>query len=372
MSSALETHDINRYNADARRWTAEAIRKVQADQQRSAGTHLLKMPLPEDWGVDLYLKDETTHPTGSLKHRLARSLFLYGLANGWIREDAPVVEASSGSTAISEAYFARLIGVPFITVVAASTSSEKVRLIRSYGAEVRFVDDASTVYAVAARTAAETDGHYMDQFTYAERATDWRGNNNIAESIFRQMSMERFPDPRWIVATAGTGGTSSTLGRYVRYTGRMTGLCVADPENSAFFPAWSAGDRSLVTDAPSRIEGIGRQRVEPSFTGPVVDRMTSVPDAAAIGTAHALEQAAGIRAGGSTGTGLWAALRLVAEMKDAGEQGSVVSLICDSGERYLDKYYSDAWLAEQGIDAAPYRDCVLQFLESGDAGVLTE
>ena len=372
MTSAGTTRDINRYDADARRWAAEAIRKVQADQQRSADTHLLKMPLPEDWGVDLYLKDETTHPTGSLKHRLARSLFLYGLANGWIREDAPVVEASSGSTAISEAYFARLIGVPFITVVAASTSSEKVRLIRSYGAEVRFVDDASTVYAVAARTAAETDGHYMDQFTYAERATDWRGNNNIAESIFRQMSMERFPDPRWIVAIAGTGGTSSTLGRYVRYTGRMTGLCVADPENSAFFPAWSAGDRSLVTDAPSRIEGIGRQRVEPSFTGPVVDRMTSVPDAAAIGTAHALEQVTGIRAGGSTGTGLWAALRLVAEMKDAGEQGSVVSLICDSGERYLDKYYSDAWLAEQGIDAAPYRDCVLQFLESGDAGVLTE
>jgi len=211
----------------------------------------------------------------------------------------------------------------------------------------------------------------MDQFTYAERATDWRGNNNIAESIFRQMSMERFPDPRWIVATSGTGGTSSTLGRYVRYTGRMTGLCVADPENSAFFPAWSAGDRSLVTDTPSRIEGIGRQRVEPSFTGPVVDRMTSVPDAAAIGTVHALEQVTGIHAGGSTGTGLWAALRLVAEMKDAGEQGSVVSLICDSGERYLDKYYSDAWLAEQGIDAAPYRDCVLEFLESGDTGMLT-
>ncbi len=68
----------------------------------------------------------------------------------------------------------------------------------------------------------------------------------------------------------------------------------------------------------------------------------------------------------------WAALRLVAEMKDAGEQGSVVSLICDSGERYLDKYYSDAWLAEQWIDAAPYRDGVLNFLESGDAGMLTD
>ncbi|MGO1641009.1 MAG: PLP-dependent cysteine synthase family protein [Candidatus Corynebacterium faecigallinarum] len=367
-AATRHNRDIDRYDAAARRWGAEAIRTVQADQQRSADTHLLTVPLPRHLGVDLYLKDETTHPTGSLKHRLARSLFLYGLANGWIRQDAPVVEASSGSTAISEAYFARLIAVPFITVVAASTSAEKVRLIRSYGAEVRFVDDPSAVYEVAAQIAEETGGHYMDQFTYAERATDWRGNNNIAESIFRQMEMERFPDPRWIVATAGTGGTSSTLGRYVRYTGRMTGLCVADPENSAFFPGWSAGDTSLVTDAPSRIEGIGRQRVEPSFSGGVVDRMMSVPDAAAIGTVHALEQVTGIRAGGSTGTGLWAALRIVAEMVEAGEKGSVVSLICDSGERYLDKYYSDEWLSSAGMNVAPYRDGVLQFLQSGDAG----
>ncbi|WP_420097917.1 PLP-dependent cysteine synthase family protein, partial [Corynebacterium sp.] len=242
---------------------------------------------------------------------------------------------------------------------------EKVRLIRSYGADVRFVDDPSTVYAVAADIARESGGHYMDQFTYAERATDWRGNNNIAESVFRQMAMERYPEPTWIVATAGTGGTSSTLGRYVRYTGRMTGLCVADPENSAFLPGWESGDTGVTTQAPSRIEGIGRQRVEPSFTGTVVDRMTGVPDAAAIGAVQALEQVTGIRAGGSTGTGLWAALMLVAEMVEAGEQGSVVSLICDSGERYLDKYYSEAWLAERGIDAASYRDRVLEFLETG-------
>ena len=103
--------------------------------------------------------------------------------------------------------------------------------------------------------------------------------------------------------------------------------------------------------------------MEPSFTGSVVDRMVGVPDAAAIGTVHAPEELTGIRAGASTGTGLWAALRLVAEMVDAGERGSVVSLICDSGERYLDKYYSRDWLAEQGIDAAPYRDRVLRFVE---------
>lgn len=64
--------------------------------------------------------------------------------------------------------------------------------------------------------ARELNGHYMDQFTFAERATDWRGNNNIADSIFRQMSHEPHPQPSWIVMSAGTGGTSATIGRYIR------------------------------------------------------------------------------------------------------------------------------------------------------------
>ena len=84
-------------------WTTSAINAIQADYQRSADTHLIPLELPVYPGVSLYLKDESPHPTGSLKHRLARSLFLYGLCNGWIREGTPVIEAASGSTAVSEA-----------------------------------------------------------------------------------------------------------------------------------------------------------------------------------------------------------------------------------------------------------------------------
>src|SRR3954470_17481568 len=95
-----------------RSWGSGAVRKVEADSNRSADTHLHVFPLPEAWDVDLYLKDESAHHTGSLKHRLARSLFLYALCNGWIEEGTTVIEASSGSTAVSEAYFARLLGLP--------------------------------------------------------------------------------------------------------------------------------------------------------------------------------------------------------------------------------------------------------------------
>ncbi|NYF97559.1 PLP-dependent cysteine synthase family protein [Janibacter cremeus] len=357
--------DVNRYDPHHRQWLASAIRKVRSDANRSADTHLVKVPLPVHWGVDLYLKDESVHPTGSLKHRLARSLFLHALCNGWIHPDRPVIEASSGSTAVSEAYFASLIGVPFCAVMARSTSRQKVDLIEFHGGSCHFVDNADEVYAVAAQLAEERGGHYMDQFTYAERATDWRGNNNIAESIFDQMAMEEHPEPAWVVATAGTGGTSATLARYVRYTGRSTGICVADPENSAFFPGWRDHDPFVTTQIGSRIEGIGRQRVESSFIASSIDRMVRVPDAAAVASILLLEELIGARAGASTGTSMWASLRIVSEMVEAGTKGSIVSLICDPGERYLDKYYSQEWLEENDIDIEPYQRRLEDFMRTG-------
>ena len=121
--------DVDRSDPADRAWVHEAIRLVEADANRSADTHLVRFPLPALPGVDLYLKDESTHPTGSLKHRLARSLFLYALCNGVIHAGTTVIEASSGSTAISEAYFARMLGLPFVAGVPRTTSAEKIALI---------------------------------------------------------------------------------------------------------------------------------------------------------------------------------------------------------------------------------------------------
>jgi cysteine synthase A len=105
--------------------------------------------------------------------------------------------------------------------------------------------------------------------------------------------------------------------------------------------------------------------MEPSFVPGAIDRMMKVPDAASVAAVRALEQGIGRKAGGSTGTGLWSALKIVAEMVAEGRQGSVVTLLCDPGDRYLDKYYSDAWLAEQGLDIAPYATAIEQLLQTG-------
>jgi cysteine synthase len=349
-----------------RQWSAWAMKRINADFCRSSDTHLLPVRLSAFPGIQLYLKDESTHVTGSLKHRLARSLFLYALVNGQLREGSLVVEASSGSTAISEAYFARLLGLPFVAVVPTSISKEKVALIEAEGGRCHLVEASSTVYAVAAQLAADAGGYYMDQFTYAERATDWRGNNNIAETIFAQMREEPHPIPTWIVLGAGTGGTASTVGRFIRYQGHDTRLCVVDPEHSVTFDYFRTGDHSLTLERGSGVEGIGRPRVEPSFIPSVVDQMIKVPDAASYAAMMFLYKLTAKRAGPSSGTNLWGAFEIIADMAAAGETGSVVTLICDSGERYIQSYYNDAWLAQRKVDLRPYRRQLQAFIERGE------
>ncbi len=334
-------------------WLHSAITRIEADFQRSADTHLIALPLPglAACGIDLYLKDESTHPTGSLKHRLARSLFLFALCNGWIAEGTTIIEASSGSTAVSEAYFAKLLGLPFIAVMPRSTSPEKVAQIEFYGGRCHWVDQASEVYAQAQQLSLDTGGHYMDQFTYAERATDWRGNNNIAQSMFTQMAHERHPVPAWIVVGAGTGGTSATIGRFVRYQRHPTRVLVPDPEGSVFAEYHRTGDAAL-QGAGSRIEGIGRPRVEASFVRSVVDRMQTVQNQDSVAAMQVLSGLLGRRVGPSTGTNFVGMLTVAREMREQNMPGSIVSLLCDSGERYLPTYHDTQWVQANFGDCA--------------------
>ena len=348
-----------------RTWVREAIRRIEADIQRSSDTHLIPLPLPGFAGIDLYLKDESSHPTGSLKHRLARSLFLHALCNGWLHEGTTVVEASSGSTAVSEAYFARLLGLPFVAVMPRGTSPQKIAAIEFHGGRCHLVSDPTALYAESQRLADELQGHYMDQFTHAERATDWRANNNIAESIYQQMRREPHALPAWIVASAGTGGTLATIGRYVQYCRHDTRVCGVDAEHSVFFDHYLSGDPGLTLERGSRIEGIGRPRVEASFLPGVLDAMVKVPDVWSLGAMHALSVRLGRPVGASTGTNLVAALACAQSLKARGAAGSIVTLLCDDGQRYRHSYFDDTWLRQNGLECAAQSVAIDALMERG-------
>ena len=166
------------------------------------------------------------------------------------------------------------------------------------------------------------------------------------------------------MSSPGTGGTLATLGRYVRYRRHSTRVMCADAERSVFFDYYRTADASLCLSHGSRIEGIGRPRVEASFLPSVIDAMCKVPDALSLAAMHYLAQRLGRKVGGSSGTNLIGALLVAQRMVVAGESGSVVAILCDGGERYADTYYDQAWLSAQGFDLeeliAAVADCAEQ------------
>jgi cysteine synthase A len=133
-----------------------------------------------------------------------------------------------------------------------------------------------------------------------------------------------------------------------------------------FYEFYRTNDKNLTRSRGSNVEGIGRPRVEPSFIPEVIDVMLQIPNAATYASIYFLDHILGRKCGGSTGTNLYGAIQLMSEMDKHGESGSVVTLICDSGERYLDTYYSDAWLKENGYHIEPYLSQLQRFYTMGE------
>jgi len=131
----------------------------------------------------------------------------------------------------------------------------------------------------------------------------------------------------------------------VRYHRHVSRVCVSDPAGSVFADYWRTGDTTL-TSSGSRIEGIGRPRVEASFIRELVDELLTVSDRDSIAAMRNLSARLGRKVGPSTGTSFHAMLQLAGDMKTNGMQGSLLALICDSGERYLNTYHNDAWVSQ--------------------------
>ncbi|WP_329261810.1 pyridoxal-phosphate dependent enzyme [Actinoallomurus sp. NBC_01490] len=331
-----------------REWAAAGIARIERDV---AATPLRSLPTPPEWGVGLSLKDESAQPTGSVKHRLLAAAYVQALAAGQITEGTTVVVATAGPAAVAGAHFARTLGLDFVAVVPRRTREDRIAAIEAAGGRVHPHDPPAAIYDEARRLAAGTGGFHLDHFAVAAQVIDWR-DGNIAAEIFADLGSP----PRWIVTGAGTGATSATIGRFLRHHGHETMLAVADPENSAYFPGWASGATDYATGMPSRVEGIGRPRMEPGFLPSAVDLVIPVPDAASAGALAWLREHTGIAAGASTGTCLWAAWRLIAEMRAEGRRGEVVVIQGDAGR-------------PPGLDGSAYTAAIERFLAIGELDV---
>ncbi|MFG6193189.1 PLP-dependent cysteine synthase family protein [Nonomuraea sp. JJY05] len=315
-------------------WNARALDVLAAGEP----TPLIDFPIQAP-GIRLLLKDESAQPTGSLRHRHARALFRQAVLDGLVTEGTTVVEATGGNAAVAQAWFARRLGLPYIVVMPGERSQARARAVEALGGECRFVTPPLAIYDAARRI----PGHFLDQFGRA-------AEHDLGEELFAQVR------PDWVVTGAGTGATSATLGRWIRDHDLPCRVAVADPDNSAYFPGWTLDVPDYATGMPSRIEGIGRPRVEPGFRPDLVDLVVPVPDAASVAAARHLRAVTGLAVGGSSGTALWAALELVGRMRARGETGTVVSLVGDAADRHLATFHDDAWAAAKGLDIGQHID----------------
>ncbi|PRX03731.1 UNVERIFIED_ORG: cysteine synthase A [Actinomadura viridilutea] len=339
----------------------------EAAERKSDPVRVHEFPLPGSWGIRLYLLDESANPTGSLKHRMARALFRHAIRCGRIGRNTLVIEATGGNAAVSQAYFARLLDLPFVAVMPRKSSPEKIERIERHGGAVRLVHPPLAIYDEAEKLAGEYGGHYMDYLANGARAVAASGgDDDIGRVLFERLALEGAPAPAWVVMGAGSGTTATMIGRYIRRHGLDTRLAVVDPENSAYFPGWVMESGEYTTGMPSRIEGIGRPRIEPSFDIAVVDLVVPVPDAASLAAMRFLYETTGLHGGGSTGTNLWGAFLMVAKMRREGRRGAVATLICDDGDLYRDTYYSDAWLQKKNFDLAPNLERLREFIATGE------
>ncbi|MEU0567764.1 pyridoxal-phosphate dependent enzyme [Nonomuraea sp. NPDC005983] len=326
-------------------WDVRALDLLQAGPP----TPLIEVPVQAP-GVRLLAKDESVHPTGSMRHRHARALFRQAVLDGLVTEGTTVVEATGGNAAVAQAWFARRLGLPYVVIMPGAYAEERARPVEELGGECRFVTPPLAIYDAARKV----EGHFLDQFGRA-------AEHDLAAELFAQVR------PDWVVVGASTGATSATLGRWVhdrRDGGSLEpGLggaaplecrvAVADPENSAYFPGWTLDAPDYATGMPSRIEGIGRPRIEPGFRPDLVDLVIPVPDAASVAAARHLRSLTGLAVGASSGTALWAALELVERMRAKGTTGTVVTVLGDAADRHLATCHDDAWAAAKGLDLGP-------------------
>jgi cysteine synthase A len=358
------------------KWRTRAIGVLWRELQQAGTTPLIQLTPPFSLRIQLLLKNEARSVTGSLKHRVAWALLMWGLIGSRIRNDVHLYERTSGNTGIAEAYFAKRLGLPFTAVTAASVSPLKLAAIRLYGGRVQSAPEGQAVSEFYQQVlAADPAAYDINQFANAERAVAYfegtpAQSENLANELLLQVKARGLARPDWFVAGAGSGGTATSIGRYMRKWSPLTpdatppSLLVMDPERSVLLDWYASGDSTLHSTSSSRIEGVGSSgpiRFSQNFSlqREVVDRMLKVPDALSMAGMHLLNELVGFRVGPSSGLNFIGALRLACEQHSAGQPCTIATVICDRGDRYADTYYDSAWVEAKGLSwhslAAPLK-----------------
>jgi cystathionine beta-synthase len=291
-----------------------------------------------DLKCDLLAKLETTNPGGSSKDRPALTMVEAAEREGLLGPGSTIIEPTSGNTGVGLAIVAAQRGYRCIFVMSDKMAPEKIDVLRAYGAEVVVCPTAvapehpDSYYSTAERLTKETPNSFRpDQYS----------NPNNPRAHYEATGPEIWEQTNGhvthFVAGAGTGGTISGVGKFLKEQNPNIKVIAADPQGSVF--SGGAG-------RPYLTEGVGEDFWPENYDASLVDEVIAISDADAFAMAREVTQREGILIGGSGGTAVAAALRVAGPLPD---EAVVVVLIPDSGRGYLSKIFNDTWMTDFGF-----------------------
>jgi cystathionine beta-synthase len=302
----------------------------------------LRTGIPDD-GPQVFAKLEFLNPSGSIKDRMAWYIIRKALDDGRIRPGDTIIDNTSGNTGASMAMVAKAFGLEAVVTTPDKTSSEKVNLMRSFGAQVKvtpelFHDHPDSFYSVARKLAREDGCFDLDQYD---------SQDNV-ESHYRTTGPEIWDDTEGrithFVCGIGTGGTFSGAARYLKEQNPDVRAIAVDPEGSMFSDFIC--DHKEGSGSPYKVEGIGSDVMTEALHLDLIDEIHTISDRDSFLRARLICRQEGISAGGSSGA---VAVAMEKVAKGLGPEAVVIGIFADSGAKYMSKMYNDEWMIANGF-----------------------
>jgi cystathionine beta-synthase len=296
----------------------------------------------------VWVKAETYNPGGSVKDRIGVPIIERAEREGKLKPGGTIVEGTSGNTGVALAIAAALKGYKCVFTMPDKMSQEKVRLLKAFGADVIITptavppDHPDSYVMTAKRIAHETPNAVLANQFYNQANPDAHSETTAPE-IWEQTGGKI----THLVAGAGTGGTITGVGRYLKKKNPKIQVICGDPVGSILAEYWRSGGTHKVEGVPYKVEGIGQDKLPETLDLSLIDEFQTVNDRDAFAMARRLTREEGLFAGGSTGLITHVALSVARRVNDP--NACVVTFMCDTGERYLSKVYNDEWMRENQL-----------------------
>ena len=333
--------------------------------QLIGNTPMIEVTRIDTGPCQLFLKLESQNPGGSIKDRIARTMIEAAEQDGRLKPGGTIVEATAGNTGLGLALIGVLKGYKVVLVVPDKMSREKIFHCKALGAEVVTARSDVTkghpeyYQEVAERIAMETQGFYANQFSNPANVV--AHETSTGPEIWEQM----MHDVDAVVCGVGSGGTLTGIGKFMAKVSPKTEMILADPVGSILAPLVNTGE--MTTPGSWLVEGIGEDFIPGILDINLTKKAYAIPDEESLATARLLLRNEGILAGTSSGTLIAAALHYCREQEFPKR---VVTFVCDRGDKYLSKTFSDYWMTEQGFadrkSTGTIEDLIIRRHDQGD------